>query len=569
MNKHAYSKHIPVLAKLLARDKVSVEFDENAPTAYFNLESRVVTLPIWKDLTEQQQEMLIGHEVAHAKYTPLIEYEENVHVKPFLEKDKKTKKLVPPQALLMTINVVEDARIERLLLREFPGFTPTFRSAYKSFDDIGFFDPPDKSKPLNLIDKINMHFKLGVSGEIDKNITFTPEEQKWIDRIEAAETYEKVVEIACQLYEHEKQNLKTVKVTTVEAFERALDGKRAAQGGQISGVAKVKTNLERMPRITKWTSEANTSALLDTWVGTAKQVAHQMYSAFLRKQKAHVFANSRQHKLGQLDVRRMSRYQIMDDVFRRKTLQPIGKRHGFVFIVDCSSSMQSTITAVWKQLGVMLYFARAAQIPFEVYAFSGSHGSSHGRPRRFKEVTPIHEMWLSNIMSSRMARHEIDEMLSHCLSGRWQREFPMTYTPLNSAAITMFKIVPQFREVHMVERLSVIFLSDGEATDHNVASVNDHTVASHIVDEDFSFISKAIDHPGKVTARILELLRHRTGATLVMWFLTDNVDHAKQAMRHADIEQAMDGILYLPLNKINAGDREYNEFANRFIDLIA
>ena len=57
------------LAKLLATEDLVVEH-RNVTTAQFNVETRVLTLPLWKKASSVVYDMLVGHEVGHALFTP-------------------------------------------------------------------------------------------------------------------------------------------------------------------------------------------------------------------------------------------------------------------------------------------------------------------------------------------------------------------------------------------------------------------------------------------------------------------------------------------------------------------
>ena len=57
------------LAKLLATENLTVEHRQ-VTTAYFDVENRVLCLPIWKHASETVYDLLVGHEVGHALYTP-------------------------------------------------------------------------------------------------------------------------------------------------------------------------------------------------------------------------------------------------------------------------------------------------------------------------------------------------------------------------------------------------------------------------------------------------------------------------------------------------------------------
>ena len=57
------------LAKLLATEDLIVEHRKVA-TAQFDVHSRVLTLPMWEKASNTVYDLLVGHEVGHALFTP-------------------------------------------------------------------------------------------------------------------------------------------------------------------------------------------------------------------------------------------------------------------------------------------------------------------------------------------------------------------------------------------------------------------------------------------------------------------------------------------------------------------
>ena len=57
------------LAKLLATEDLVVE-NRDVDTAQFNVGTRVLTLPLWKRASNTVYDLLVGHEVGHALFTP-------------------------------------------------------------------------------------------------------------------------------------------------------------------------------------------------------------------------------------------------------------------------------------------------------------------------------------------------------------------------------------------------------------------------------------------------------------------------------------------------------------------
>ena len=166
------------LAKLLATEDLIVEHKQ-VDTACFNVHTRVLTLPMWEKASNSVYDMLVGHEVGHALYTP----DEN-----WLEKVA-----IPPQF----VNVVEDARIEKLMKRRYAGLAKTFFKGYQELNDEDFFSISDECvADFNLADRANLYFKIG--NFVD--IIFTADEQVIIDKISNTETFDEASEVAEELY---------------------------------------------------------------------------------------------------------------------------------------------------------------------------------------------------------------------------------------------------------------------------------------------------------------------------------------------------------------------------------
>ena len=177
-----------LLAKLLATEDVTV-LHANAKTASFDVKSRVLTLPVWNDMIDETYDHLTGHEVGHALYTPFEGW----------EKELKKKDMGP--GFKSFLNVVEDARIEKLIQRRYPGLRRSFVMSYKKMIADGFFGGDiEKINTYPIIDRINTFFKAGPTA----GVLIETDEQVWVDEIEKLETWDEVVDVATRLYEYAK-----------------------------------------------------------------------------------------------------------------------------------------------------------------------------------------------------------------------------------------------------------------------------------------------------------------------------------------------------------------------------
>ena len=177
------------LAKLLATEDIIVEH-KRVETAQFDVNSRVLTLPMWEKASDTVVDMLIGHEVGHALYTPDTEWWKEYKI---------------PQQF---VNVVEDARIEKLIKRRYEGLSKTFYNAYFELSDRDFFEIENKDiSEMNLADRVNLHFKIGNFVDVD----FSIEENLLVSKIALAETFEEVLKLSEELYRMCKEELERQK----------------------------------------------------------------------------------------------------------------------------------------------------------------------------------------------------------------------------------------------------------------------------------------------------------------------------------------------------------------------
>lgn len=403
-----------ILAKLLAAENVTV-IHQKANTASFNPTTRVLTLPIWKDMDGVLYDLLTGHEVGHALFTPAEGWHD------VIEKHARSR------AFAGFLNIVEDARIEKLVRRKFPGLRASFYAAYQQLLDRDFFGVRNKTiADMLLIDRLNLHFKVGSQ----LRVPFQPEEQTWIDRMAALETWAEVEKLAEDLFEYCKQELEEQKNGQEKrGLGEIADGEDDGEGEPID--AEELTDFDELDRrVAKYvdrqeepvaeTDEAQRNAeksLLDSAclpyhnmifgkydsrerIVPVQQVMQEMMfnetqelhrGAFMRefkeknsryisflvqqfemKRSADQLSRAKISKSGEIDVKQVHRYKISEDLFKRFTVLPNGKNHGLIMIIDMSGSMTNNMGPTIEQTLVLVEFCRKVNIGFEVYGFTNN-----------------------------------------------------------------------------------------------------------------------------------------------------------------------------------------------------
>jgi hypothetical protein len=412
------------LAKLLATEDIIVE-NKNVETACFDVERRVLTLPMWKRASNVVYDMLVGHEVGHALYTPNEDWE---------------KKLKIPMTF---VNVVEDVRIEKLMKRKYAGLAKSFYGGYKELSDQDFFCLEGEDIPnMNLADRVNLYYKIGNFVDVE----FTEEEKDIVNIIGQTETFADVLEAAKMLYDYCKQEVnkeeqedipapktepggshnapseatgsseetkengsptQTVvqepEVTTDKMFEENIkdfNGKLDGVENRYCEMPDVDLDLHVIPTTTihqvisrHWKEQevplyyqrsdgetvtvrgdfTDPDKAYNEFKKSSSKEVNYLVKEFECKKSADAYARAAESKTGTLDCTKLHTYKYSEDIFKKVTVIPDGKSHGLIFVLDWSGSMGDYLLDTLKQLYNLLWFCKKVGIPFDVYAFTNSY----------------------------------------------------------------------------------------------------------------------------------------------------------------------------------------------------
>ncbi len=425
------------LAKLLATENLTVEH-RKVSTAAFDVEKRLLILPIWKTASNTVYDLLVGHEVGHALYTPNEDYE---------------------GASKAFMNVLEDARIERMMKVTYPGLRKSFFDGYRELWEQDFFGVKnDDLASLSLIDRINLYFK----GNPD--IPFADEEMVWVNRASKTKTFADVVALAKELWEYanQKQEEKEAmamppsddgqqqadreeEVTPTNSEgenESSGDGESEQQesnsdsdsaqldvpsyqgGGDVDETESVTDEalaqaLETLvdDNAKEWvyltTPDINVDEYIvpfnvvqeklnfhfygrafpsqddqeyyfnnlqyavnhyNTFKKDTQKTVNYLCKQFEMKKSADEYKRAATSKTGVLDTNKLFKYKLTEDIFKKVTVIPEGKNHGLVMHLDWSGSMQHQLLDTLKQVYNLVWFCKKTGIPFRVYAFQSGYG---------------------------------------------------------------------------------------------------------------------------------------------------------------------------------------------------
>ena len=178
------------LAKLLATEDLVIE-NRQVSTASFDVDKRVLTLPLWERASNVVYDLLVGHEVGHALYTPADNWKKDY-----------------PDLPMSYVNILEDVRIEKLMKRKYAGLPKTFFIGYKELQGMDFFKLSDIDvNNMGIADRLNLYFKIGNFIDID----FNDQEKTFVSMIKSAESFDDVLEYSKVIWEYAKEELEEKK----------------------------------------------------------------------------------------------------------------------------------------------------------------------------------------------------------------------------------------------------------------------------------------------------------------------------------------------------------------------
>ena len=209
-------------ASLLATEDVSVVVDASAETASFDLESRTVTMPVWREMSSQLTDMLIGHEVSHALHTTCDLPATIDHIAGRLSRT------MPKGLIMAALNVVEDVRIDKLIQRRYRGLVSDYVVGYTEMRNMDLFGVGEENpNEREFLDRLNLHAK-GYRGEI----AFCDDEENFVERAENAEEFGEVVDLVVDILNWLPENDQSENNPEVTEGDGPAGGEGDSAGGE-------------------------------------------------------------------------------------------------------------------------------------------------------------------------------------------------------------------------------------------------------------------------------------------------------------------------------------------------
>lgn len=283
---------------------------------------------------------------------------------------------------------------------------------------------------------------------------------------------------------------------------------------------------------------------------------------FEMRKSASKFSKQKVSETGDIDVSRIYKYQVDDNIFRKITKVPKGKSHGLVLLFDRSGSMQGNLEGTLEQIVVLSLFCRKVNIPFVVYGFGNEDSgfrNDHGRYAgpsfsKMKKQIDMDNVYLREYLNSNLSAKEFNRCIRNmvCLAdsygARYGRKFVtpnsevLSNTPMIESIVALRNMTLDFKKKNNLDIVNTVVLHDGDADNickyiaetGTITSFNYITQNVFVREEKTKYETKLKEQCNDNSLRIaiFDWYQKTTGSKIVGFYITgSSVGTVKFAIR--------------------------------------
>ena len=625
------SKSQDILAKLLSNENITVTRG-SVSTASFDIKNRVLTLPTWKEMTQAIEEMLMLHEVGHALYTSPdtygVVFNEKKHLKDYanviedVRIEKAMKDRYPGSRKSFNVGYRE------LIEKDFFGVGKRDLNELKLIDRINLYfkvgygsgiqfssleqyyiQKVDKCKTeedvIALAEEI---YKFAEQQEVNKvasaptqspdidDMTFEEDvgdeepsdvQDQEVDDTKDGPPKKSMSDLSQEQQDKIKDNLKS---DTASSLEKNLEQNTDRVTEHVyyelefeyaakDVIIPYKNILKELMTVVPQDHLQLHREKYNKFKTNSAPMINYMIKEFEMRKSATAYKRTKISRIGQLDPRKLYAYKIKEDLFKQIATVQDGKKHGMIFLLDWSGSMNSYIDETIEQVINLAMFCQRSQIAYQVFAFTDGYNQDkryeeayrrstlQRRPDNAKGIDDEHSFNLLELFSNRMTGVEFNKQVEFMLSKPYRRRnYKLNGTPLNQALLYMTKYAGEFKKLNQVEKLSLITLTDGESNTLNTskgiyngrAYINgEYKDVKSFVRDNVMKKDYAIDlDQSNQTSTLLKIICDRHDATSIGFFIMDAKGHGSGSFIKHNIRNLKPGQVYSLKEKIQSGLRK-------------
>ena len=297
--------------------------------------------------------------------------------------------------------------------------------------------------------------------------------------------------------------------------------------------------------------DINTTELYNDFKSKNEKYISLLAKEFEMRKAAKAHSRSKTASTGDINVNKIYKYLLDDEIFKKATIVPKGKSHGLVLLLDMSGSMSKNMTGSIEQIQVLASFCRKVNIPFTVYSFTSKHSSGFDINTCFEQeanTLQLEPFVLIEFISSKMKGSEFNTAIKNLsvLSKMYEdntrryvpRELSLGRTPLIESLITLKPIVKEFRKVNNLDIVNLVIVHDGDADTvnkykspgHEYQFVEGNKTQRYVLRDTKEKLDFVVDSGNehtseKVRKSIFEWFKQTTGTKIFGFFITGEAKH--------------------------------------------
>jgi hypothetical protein len=296
---------------------------------------------------------------------------------------------------------------------------------------------------------------------------------------------------------------------------------------------------------------------------------------FEMRKAAKCYSKSKTSDTGDIDISKLSSYKFDDNIFKKITTVPKGKKHGLILLLDKSGSMDSNLPGSIEQILILSMFCRKVNIPFVVYGFGNSHQGRvcdfpfDGSGPCFTENPTqllLSSVYLREYLNSKMSNFVFNSCVRNmiCLKEGFTRSYvpdseSLSNTPLIQAIVSLADVMNDFRKQNSLEFSNLIIVHDGESDGINhyypsnrvgVESINTSRANYILTDKKNKFnftLDKESGNP--VYRATLEWFRSTTNSKIFSFFIFKGNRHNLSSAIYKFSDSGVDESMIKKFNK--------------------
>jgi hypothetical protein len=509
-----------IVVKILANENISLVVQEGLPTASFDLKNRIVRVPNYMFDDDDFTTMVLAHEVGHCLYTPYngwFDFLKQVEKDTSLTDQQKN---AAKSALNILEDVRIDKFMQKRYSGLVKYYKRSCRWIVDN-DFFKIKAKNKNLTGMSFLNRLCVWAKCDSRSSLHAyGVKFSAEEQSYVDEIFAAETFEEVQRLALEVIKRFPLNDDVDGLDEEMEEEEGDNQKGEGQEGEGLAPGRYNVHDENMDKdgkgdgkdydnVTAGGLNAVNQSLYDLWEQSVSPKANVAVSnsyqnksgtkilnemkefvtadfatgrrtpvtldkvselskeynqyvnlfatKFNQRKRARQLVNNFERDTGRVDPLKLFKYKYDDNIFTKNVIENYQKNHGFMFLIDCSSSMSDVFKSLTLQLFAFYKICDRIDVPFVAYGYTDEYYFTRDSMKKPQETNFGSHLKYYKFFEKGDSKKEIFMNIAKMIAG----DVSMGGTPTSDALLGLVPEIKRFKNTYLPDITNVIVVTDG------------------------------------------------------------------------------------------------------------